>query len=149
MAVEIRPAQEDEMLDFGAVAAYVYAGAFGDEPDNIASRANKPEWTLCAFVDGVMASTFSTLPFKMSALGNTVELAIAARAVGLELQGRVAALRISFNRFGGAMVPLAMGALAEVIGLEGAFYVVGALGVLLVGLLAIWVARSPDFGDRR
>ena len=74
MAVEIRPAQKDEMPDFGAVAAYVYAGAFGDEPDNIASRANKPEWTLCAFVDGVMASTFSTLPFKMSALGNTVEL---------------------------------------------------------------------------
>ncbi len=74
MAVEIRPAHKDEMLDFGAVAAYVYAGTFGDEPDNIASQANKPEWTLCAFVDGVMASTFSTLPFKMSALGNTVDL---------------------------------------------------------------------------
>ena len=74
MAVEIRPAHKDEMLDFGAVAAYVYAGNFGDEPDNVASTANKPEWTLCAFVDGVMASTFSTLPFKMSALGNTVEL---------------------------------------------------------------------------
>ncbi len=76
-------------------------------------------------------------------------MSIAARAVGAELQGRVAALRISFNRFGGAMVPLAMGALAEVIGLEYAFYVVGAAGLVLVGLLAIWVARSPDLGRPR
>ena len=76
-------------------------------------------------------------------------MSIAARAVGLELQGRVAALRISFNRFGGAVVPLAMGALAEVIGLEYAFYVVGAGGVALVGLLAIWVASAFGFTDRR
>ncbi len=72
-------------------------------------------------------------------------MSIAARAVGLELQGRVAALRISFNRFGGALVPLGMGALAEAIGLEFAFYVMGAAGVVLVAFLAIWVARSPDF----
>ncbi len=76
-------------------------------------------------------------------------MSIAARAVGMELQGRVAALRISFNRFGGALVPLAMGALAEVIGLEYAFYVIGAGGVALVGLLAIWVASAPGFAKRR
>ncbi len=75
-------------------------------------------------------------------------MSIASRAVGWELQGRVAALRISFNRFGGALVPLAMGALAEVIGLEYAFYVVGAAGVVLVGLLALWVARAPGFAGR-
>ena len=75
-------------------------------------------------------------------------MSIAARAVGLELQGRVAALRISFNRFGGALVPLAMGALAEVIGLEYAFYAIGASGVALVGLLAIWVASAPGFAKR-
>ena len=72
-------------------------------------------------------------------------MAIAARAVGLDLQGRVVALRITFNRFGGAMVPFAMGALAEAVGLETAFYVVGIAGVVLIGLLALWVARAPDF----
>ncbi len=75
-------------------------------------------------------------------------MSIASRAVGLELQGRVAALRISFNRFGGALVPLAMGALAELIGLEYAFYVMGACGIVLVGLLALWVARAPGFAGR-
>lgn len=68
-------------------------------------------------------------------------ISIAARAVGPELQGRVAALRISFNRLGGALVPLLMGALAEVIGLEAAFYAVGALGVGLIAALSLWVAR--------
>ncbi len=41
-----------------------------------------------------------------------------------------------------------MGALAEVIGLEYAFYVIGAGGVALVGLLAIWVASAPGFAKR-
>ena len=75
-------------------------------------------------------------------------MSIASRAVGIELQGRVAALRISFNRFGGAIVPFAMGALAEVIGLEYAFYVIGAGGIVLVGILAIWAASVPSFEDR-
>ncbi len=72
-------------------------------------------------------------------------MSIAARAVSLDLQGRVAALRISFNRFGGALVPLAMGALAEIVGLEYAFYIIGAVGVVLIGLLALWVLLAPGF----
>ncbi|NQU72756.1 MAG: MFS transporter [Rhodospirillales bacterium] len=72
-------------------------------------------------------------------------MTIGSQAVGFHLQGRMAALRISFNRFGGAMVPLGTGALAEVIGLEYAFYTVGVLGVSLVGLLALWVFISKPF----
>lgn len=75
-------------------------------------------------------------------------MSIAARAVGFHLQGRVAALRISFNRLGGALVPLAMGALAEVVGLEAAFYVMGATGVVLTGLLALWVAAASGLAAR-
>ena len=71
-------------------------------------------------------------------------VSIASRAVAPTLQGRVAALRISFNRLGNALFPVAMGALAEVTGLENAFYIVGGGGVLLIGALAIWVWRSPD-----
>ena len=72
-------------------------------------------------------------------------MTIGGQAVGFHLQGRMAALRISFNRFGGAMVPLGTGALAEVIGLEYAFYTVGVIGVSLVGLLALWVFISKPF----
>ena len=72
-------------------------------------------------------------------------MSIAARAVGPGLQGRVAALRITFNRLGGALVPVAMGAIAELVGLENAFYLMGGTGVIAIGLLAVWVARAPVF----
>lgn len=71
-------------------------------------------------------------------------ISIASRSVLPTLQGRVAALRISFNRLGAALFPIGMGALAEVIGLEASFYVIGALGLCLLGGLAVWVARTQD-----
>ena len=71
-------------------------------------------------------------------------ISIASRAVAPTLQGRVAALRISFNRLGAALFPIFMGALAEVIGLEASFYVIGLIGLCLIGGLAAWVARTKD-----
>ena len=68
-------------------------------------------------------------------------MSLAARSVGLDLQGRVAALRISFNRLGSLLVPIAMGAIAELIGLERAFYAMGGAGIVLIALLALWVSR--------
>ena len=69
MAVEVRAARPDEMDQFGLVGAYVYAGAFGDGPDNYVSQNNRAEWTLCAFVDGRMAASYSCVPFTMRANG--------------------------------------------------------------------------------
>ncbi len=74
MAIEVRAARPDEMDQFGLVGAYVYAGAFGDGPDNVVSQNNRPEWTLCAFVDGRMAASYSCLPFTMRANGKAVSL---------------------------------------------------------------------------
>jgi MFS family permease len=71
-------------------------------------------------------------------------ISIASRTVAPRLQGRVAALRISFNRLGGALVPIIMGALAEAIGLENAFYVIGATGLGLLCGLSVWVLRTKD-----
>jgi MFS family permease len=76
-------------------------------------------------------------------------MTMGSQAVGFHLQGRMAALRITFNRFGGAMVPLGMGALAEVIGLEYAFYTVGVIGISLVGLLAIWLLVAKPFDSEQ
>ncbi len=69
-------------------------------------------------------------------------ISIASRAVAPNLQGRVAALRISFNRLGAALFPIGIGALAEFIGLEASFYVIGLFGVFLISCLAVWVART-------
>ena len=73
---------------------------------------------------------------------------ILSRNVAPHLQGRVTALRISFNRFGGLLVPPGMGALADmeaVGGLANAFYIVGIAGIVALALLALWVLLSPSF----
>ena len=70
----MRAARPDEMDQFGLVGAYVYAGAFGDGADNFVSQNNRPEWTLCAFVDGRMAASYSCTPFTMRANGNAIAL---------------------------------------------------------------------------
>ncbi|MBI77764.1 MAG: hypothetical protein CMM53_08310 [Rhodospirillaceae bacterium] len=73
---------------------------------------------------------------------------ILARNVAPHFQGRVSALRISFNRFGGLLVPPGMGALADmeiVGGLTNAFYIIGLAGVFSLGCLSLWVKFSPSF----
>ena len=75
MQVEIRPASPAEMADMGILGGYVYGGSFGDGPDNVVATANRAEWTLCAFVDGKLASSFSNIPFTMRANGNAMPLA--------------------------------------------------------------------------
>ena len=75
MNVEIRPATAEEMGEMGILGGYVYGGSFGDGPENVIATANLPDWTLCAFVDGKLASMFSDIPFTMRANGNAVKLA--------------------------------------------------------------------------
>lgn len=74
-AVEVRPASPEEMLQLGALGAYVYAGSFGDEDDNVISQSNLPEWTTCAFLDGKLISSLTAIPFTMRANGAAVKLA--------------------------------------------------------------------------
>ncbi|MFT5485867.1 MAG: MFS family permease [Paracoccaceae bacterium] len=91
---------------------------------------------------------FLTLAISLRGVGQGLNLplmmTIASRAVPAHLQGRAAALRISFNRFGGMLFPVIMGGIAEVIGLEYAFYTVGAMGIFLLCGLAVWVAQAKD-----
>ncbi|MFC1895514.1 enhanced intracellular survival protein Eis [Thermodesulfobacteriota bacterium] len=74
MEALIRPARADEMAQYGAIAAYVYAGRYGDTPDNLVSRSTHPDWTLCAFVDGRMVTTFATIPFTVRLNGMAAKL---------------------------------------------------------------------------
>lgn len=74
MNFDYRPANDEEMSQFGNIAAYVYAGSFGDGPDNIVSQSNRPEWTLCAFDGKTMAASFATIPFTMRAMGKALPM---------------------------------------------------------------------------
>ncbi len=75
MAIEIRPARQDEIPQLGAMGAYVYGGAFGDGEDNVVSRSQRPEWTLCAFDGDTMATSFAAFPFTIRANGNAMAMA--------------------------------------------------------------------------
>ncbi len=74
MAVQIRPARADEMDQYGAIAAYVYAGRYGTTSDNFVTQSTDPDWTLCAFVDGRMATSFATIPFTTRLNGEAGKL---------------------------------------------------------------------------
>lgn len=74
MSIEIRPATAAEMSQLGLLTAYVYAGSFGDEADNVAASVNRPEWTLCAFDGDRMVASFATIPFHVRAMGKSVAM---------------------------------------------------------------------------
>ena len=75
MTVEVRSVTPEELGEMGTLGGYAYGGAFGDGPQSAIGKFNKPEWTLCAFVDGRLASSFANVPFTMSANGRAVKLA--------------------------------------------------------------------------
>lgn len=75
MAIEIRQATAEEMAEFGTLGGYVYGGTFGDGPDNMIAKGIMPEWTLCAFDDGKLATSFSNIPFTMRANGLSMPMA--------------------------------------------------------------------------
>lgn len=75
MTFEIRPANAQEMDQFGLMGAYSYAGAFGDGPDNVVRNSNRPEWTLCAFDGETMATSYAAFPFTIRANGASMAYA--------------------------------------------------------------------------
>ena len=75
MSIEFRPAKQSEMPQVGLLAAYVYAGAFGDEADNITATSIRPEWTLCAFDGAKLVASFAAFPFTMRANGKPIAMA--------------------------------------------------------------------------
>jgi predicted acetyltransferase len=74
MAVEIRPARDEEMREFAYLGSVTFGESTADSVLDrvVAARGRKPEWTLCAFEDGVMAARMATLPFTMHWNGATI-----------------------------------------------------------------------------
>jgi MFS family permease len=73
-------------------------------------------------------------------------MSIGMQAVSAREQGKIVALRITVNRLTSAIIPLIMGAIAQLFGLEFSFYVIGTIGLVGLFFTAIWMVRSPAFG---
>jgi predicted acetyltransferase len=72
MTIEIRPcADRDELRDYARIVSYVFASEEGMDEE---LAATQPEWTMCAFVDGKMASTLGVWPFTVRLNGSPVPM---------------------------------------------------------------------------
>ncbi len=71
-----------------------------------------------------------------SGIASSMEISLMARSAGATSQGKGAALRLTMGRTVAVIVPVVMGAVVELAGLENSFYIVG--GAILA--LLLWVA---------
>jgi MFS family permease len=95
------------------------------------------------FSDFIPLFMSSSLRGATLAISVVVIVSLIARTVGPEEQGRAMGLRTTCNQTGNVVIPVLMGGLAQLVGLEAAFYSVGALGIGLL-LIAAIVARKIE-----
>ena len=93
---------------------------------------------------------FGVICFRGLAQGFNMPLmmSIGMQAVAAHEQGKIVALRITVNRLTSAIIPLIMGAIAQVFGLEISFYVIGGVGLMGLIFISIWMMRSPSFTNK-
>ncbi|MPZ38978.1 MAG: MFS transporter [Rhizobiales bacterium] len=77
-------------------------------------------------------------------LAQPLVITLVLRGAGRENQGKAIGLRGTANRIASIVSPLAMGAIAQAVGLEYSFYAVGALvSVVMIGI-AIYLWHNPE-----
>ena len=75
-----------------------------------------------------------------------MEISIVAQAAG-EAQGKGAGLRVTAGRVAAVFLPIFMGAVAKLFGLEASFFIVGGVILTVLGWLAIrgeGVSEKPN-----
>lgn len=80
-------------------------------------------------------------------LAQPLVITLVLRGAGRENQGKAIGLRGTANRIASILSPLAMGAIAQAVGLEYSFYVVGVLvSIVMIGI-AIYLWRNPKIAQ--
>jgi MFS family permease len=125
------------------------------------ARIFKPHWLLLITVTGsivlvaitpLLGSFFlllvaSSLRGGAMGMSQPLMISILSRAAGRESQGKSVGLRATANRLTSTILPIAMGAVVELAGLEASFLIIGGVLIALMALLAIHVKRSPALAD--
>ena len=79
-------------------------------------------------------------------IAQPIEIAITSRALGADMQGTGVGLRTTANRLASAVVPMIMGGVAGVVGVEDSFLVMGAILLVVMAAAAVYVRRNPALG---
>jgi predicted MFS family arabinose efflux permease len=77
-------------------------------------------------------------------LAQPLVITLVLRGAGRANQGKAIGLRGTANRVASILTPLAMGAVAEAVGLEVSFYLVGVVASIVMTVIAVWLWRRPD-----
>jgi MFS family permease len=80
-------------------------------------------------------------------LAQPLIITLVLRGAGRENQGKAIGLRGTANRIASIVSPLAMGAIAQALGLELSFYVVGAAVSIVMAAIAIYLWRHPEVAN--
>src|SRR5215213_8919527 len=92
MTVEIRPLTAEEMPQFYHNLATGFSQT-PRPPSEDRPQEFKPEWTLCAFEDGELATTYAAFPFTLHMNGRTTPVAGVSGVTTLPWQRRRGHLR--------------------------------------------------------
>ena len=95
MDVEVRPATAEEMADQRAIVRYVFANPAVSDSE---VGALLPEWSMCAFVDGRMATSAGAWPFRIRLNGRSVAAAGVTMVGTLPEYRRLGLLRQAMTR---------------------------------------------------
>ena len=143
----------------GAAGALGFAGAISIGP---LSRLVRPYWLLLSavacsvigvaitpLIGGFFFLLVLTSALRGAALGlsQPLMISIISQAAGSGNQGKGVALRTTANRTISTVIPVLMGAVVEIAGIAASFYILGAVLLALVGLLGLYMKRSPGLND--
>ena len=100
------------------------------------------DWNPIAGVFGLYVLFLLAMAIRgaTSGVAQAMEISIVAQAAGAA-QGKGAGLRVTAGRVAAVFLPIIMGAVAKLFGLEVSFFIVGGAILLILGLLAM---RDPD-----
>ncbi len=140
------------------LSAASVAAVFGALAADWLARRIKPYWLIMGTVlSGVLTVAITPLlgvlflliiaaAVRGGANGMSQPMVISSvlRAAGPSMQGKAAGIRGTMNRASSIATPVFMGGLAEFVGIETSFFVVGAIATMLMGALVIHVLRSSD-----
>jgi len=102
------------------------------------------------YLDGVYALLMIVIGFRGLCLGisQPLEIAITSRALGADMQGTGVGLRTTVNRLASTVVPIGMGVVADFVGVDDSFLVMGVILFAIMAAATIYVRRNPALGRK-
>ncbi len=141
------------------LSSFLLASAFGALTTGRLMRIFNPFWLLITTVAlsivliaitpllGFYVLLLAAIALRGAVLGTVqpLMLSIISQAAGAGDQGKGVALRATANRLAMTTIPIVMGAIVELVGMKISFLVIGAVLLILLLALALYVKRTPAF----